>query len=102
MARLSGDDLAVFVTASCVRSGVPVKVTDALVVRSVVVLMTGTASAAGASRLAAVRSDAPHEISPGRIEASRSGLSGTDGGVVEDCFDDRSLTGEVEIRPLSA
>ena len=47
MARLSGDELAAFVAASCERSAVPVKVTDPLVVRSVTVLLTGTHSAAG-------------------------------------------------------
>ncbi len=102
MARLSGDELAAFVTASCQRSGVPVKVTDVLVVRSMTVLLTGAASAAGASRRAAVRSDAPHEINPARVEASRSLLPGSDGRVVEDRLDDRSLTAEVEVRPLSA
>lgn len=45
MARLSGDELAAFVAASCERSAVPVKVTDALVLRSVTVLLTGTSIA---------------------------------------------------------
>ena len=42
MARLSGEELAAFVAASCERSSVPLKVTDALVVRSVTVLLTGS------------------------------------------------------------
>ena len=88
MARLSGDDLRVFVEASCARSCVTVKVTDALVVRSVTVLLTGYASADGDSRRAAVRSDAPHEIHPRGVEASRSLNAGTNGGVIEECFDD--------------
>ena len=46
MARLTGDDLAAFVAASCERSSVPLKVTDALVLRSVTVLLTGTHSTA--------------------------------------------------------
>ena len=102
MARLSGEELAAFVVASCQRSGVAVKVTDALVVRSVTVLLTGNASDAGASRRAAVRSDPPHEIHPARVESSCSGLPGADGRVVEDRFDDRCLTCQVEVRPLSA
>ena len=46
MARLSGDELAAFVAASCERSAVSVKVTDPLVVRAVTVLLTGTPGSA--------------------------------------------------------
>ena len=102
MARLTGDDLAAFVAASCARSGVEVKVTDALVVVRVTVLLTGTAGAAGGSRGAAVRSDSPHEVSSARLEASRSDGAGSDDDVVEDCFDDGCLASEVEVCPLSA
>ena len=102
MARLSGEELAAFVVASCQRSGVAVKVTDELVVRTVTVLLTGNASDAGDSRHAAVWSDPPHEINPARVETSCSLLPGAYGRVVKDCFDDRGLTGEVEVRPLSA
>lgn len=42
MARLSGDELAAFVAASCERSGVSVKVTDPWAVRTVTALLTGT------------------------------------------------------------
>lgn len=52
MARLTGDELAAFVTASCERSAVSVKVTDSLVMRSVALLLTGTPG--GADRESAV------------------------------------------------
>jgi len=52
MARLSGDELAAFVAASCERSAVPLKVTDPLVVRSVRVLLTGTPGGAEREPLA--------------------------------------------------
>lgn len=102
VARLSGDDLAAFVAASCDRSGVPVKVTDPGVVRSVTVLLTGTAAAAGGSRRRAGRSDTPDEIDPARIDAARSPLAGADGGVAEQSLHDGCLAGEVQVRPLSA
>lgn len=102
MARLTGDELAGFVAASCARSGVAVKVTDALVVVRVTVLLTGTAGAAGGSRGAAVHSDSPHKVSSGGFEASRSDGAGSDGHVIEDGFHDRGLAGEVEVGPLSA
>lgn len=102
MARLIGEALAAFVAASCARSGVALKVTDALVVQRVTVLLTGTAGAAGGSRGAAVRSDSPHKVSSGRLEAPRSDTAGSDDRVVEDGFDDRGLAGQIEVRPLSA
>lgn len=102
MARLTGDELAAFVAASCARSGVAVKVTDALVVVRVTVLLTGTAGAHGGSRGAAARSDSPHEVSSGRLEASGPDSAGADDCVVEDCLDDGCLAGEVEVGPLSA
>jgi hypothetical protein len=43
MAGLSGEQLAAWVVASCERQGVPVKVTDSVVVSQVTVLLGGRA-----------------------------------------------------------
>ena len=45
MARLTGDGLRAWVEASCSAQGVPVKVTDPMVVARVGVLLTGKGSA---------------------------------------------------------
>lgn len=64
MGGLSGDELAAWVVASCERQGVPVKVTDAVVVSRVVVLLGGRGERAGS---VAERGANP----PGRPDQSR-------------------------------
>ena len=64
MARLSGDELAAWVAASCARSGVPLRITDPVAIRDVVVLLQGRDGRHAAQRPAADRSssDPPDEI----------------------------------------
>ena len=103
MEGLSDGEFVAWLAASCERSAVTLKVTDRLVVRSVVVLLTGTAGSAGREPPALPDgSDAPDEINPAGIETAGGGLAGSDVGVVEDRFDDRGLTAEGEVGPLSA
>lgn len=49
-----------------------------------------------------VESDAPDEINPAGVEAAGGGRAGSDVRVIEDRFNDRGLTAEGEVGPLSA
>ena len=103
MARLSDEALVQWVAASCQRHGVPVKVTDALVVSKVAVLLSGGKARPAAERgRASLRSEPPDEIDSGGINSPGSGGAGADDGVVEQGGDDGVLAGEVEVGPLSA
>ena len=64
MAGLTAHEFAVWVAASCERSGVPVKITDSKALHDVAVLLQGRDGRLAAQRLAAVRpgSDPPDEI----------------------------------------
>ena len=87
MARLSGEELAAWVTASCARSGVPVRVTDQAVLGRVVVLLQGREGRPG--------SDTPDEIDAVGVNVSAPALVGRgDDDVVEDRFDDCVLPAE--------
>jgi len=117
----SDDQVRDWVNASCQAQGVPVKVTDALVVRRVGTLLGagsegaglgggGAAHAAAAARTrstarparAVCASEPPKRVDAGRVEASGTGHSGEDDGVIEDGPDDRGLAVEVERVPRSA
>lgn len=52
MGRMSSDELAAWVTASCVAQGVPVKVTDPHLLAKVGVLLTGRAGCTAPARSA--------------------------------------------------
>ena len=100
MARLTGDDLAAFVAASCDRSGVPVKVTDRGAIGQVAVLLGrgGSPALRGTAR----PSDSPGQIDPAGIESVAALLDGGDGGAIEDGFDDGVLPGQVQPGPFAA
>jgi hypothetical protein len=98
---LNSFDLAAFVAASCERSGVPVKVSDALVRQRVALLLSGRA-VRGDAPASRGPSDPPDQVDPVRIEDRTSFVSTGDHSVVQDRFDDGVLPGEVEVRPLSA
>lgn len=108
LSALSPDELRAFVEASCAAQGVPARVTDAAVLREVVVLLGGTAVTPRAhARSASTRGDAaasqpPDRAHPRRVQGAGSRGAGGDDGVVEDGADDRVLAVEVQRRPLSA
>ena len=110
-----------WVEASCAAQGVPVKVTDELVVRRVGLLLGAGSDAAG--RADAGRAQAapaacarrtgrparsagvlqlPDRLDPRGIEAAGTGHTGADHGVVQDGTDDGGLPVEVERVPRSA
>lgn len=100
---LATPDFVAWVTASCLRHGVPIKVTDAMVVADVAALLTdGRARKEAKRRRPPGPSETPYGINSPRVEALGSGLAGSDHGVVEHSPDDGVLSGEVQPRPLSA
>jgi len=102
MARLTGDDLAAWVARSCAASQVPIKVTDARAVGVVAVLLLGRARATAQPGPRPARSDPPHGLHPIGVEPVVLDGGRSDHDVVDDGTDDRTLTGEVEVGPLSA
>lgn len=102
MAALSGDELDAWVRASCVRHGVPVKVTDAGVVARAVTLLSGGATRPNRAPAPRPVLQAPDGIGPIRVDLARTRDPGADHDVVQDGGDDGVLTGEVEFGPLSA
>jgi len=104
MAGLSGFDLAAFVVASCERHGVPVKITDPWVHERVAVLLSGRPVRGQRQRDPAGSADSapPHDINPVRVEAGATALTRCDHGMIDHGCDDRGLSGQVEIGPLSA
>ena len=96
--------LAAFVEASCSRHGVPVKVSDAVIVGRVVVLLGGGAPDGGRQPAAVVpsRSEPPDGIDSGRVKAPRSLCAWRNDDVIEHSGDDRVLPGEVQAFPLGA
>ena len=107
MGRLSDEQLAAWVTASCQAQGVPVKVSEARTVEQVRALMTGqagrTAPARQGGRSApAGRSQPPDRPDPGGVEGLRSTGARADDGVVQHGADDRGLPGQVQAGPRSA
>jgi len=94
-----------WVVRSCAEQGVPLLVTDVLVLERVRVLLTGTAGARGPHTLGS--SSAPPSEPPDRLHAvgvQGAGAQGTgaDDGVVQDGADDRGLPGQVQPVPRSA
>ncbi len=104
MARLTDFDLAAFVEASCVRHGVPLKVTDCGVHARVALLLTGRAVRGDAERRADAHpgSDPPNEINPVGVEHGTPLLHRSDHGMIQHSAHDGVLPGQVEIPPLTA
>jgi hypothetical protein len=105
MGRLTPEAVAAWVAASCERQGVPVKITDARVIGHVASLLSDGRARPGRQaerRRAAPPPDSqpPDRLDSSRIEGVASGRR--DHRVVEHSADDGVLSGEVEIRPLSA
>jgi hypothetical protein len=101
--RLSEEQVHAWVARSCAEQGLPLLVTDVLVLERVRVLLTGTAGPGGQrSPATAVRSEPPDRLHPVGVQAAGAEDAGTDDGVVEHGADDRGLSGQVQLGPLSA
>lgn len=105
---LTPDELAAWVTASCVRHDVPVKVADSLVIGQVVALLTGKGEGGPGGPAKRRRdpapspSDSPDRVDPVRIEAGPGLGSRLDDGVVEEGGHDGVLAPQVQLRPPAA
>lgn len=104
MVGLSDFDLASFVSASCERCGVPVKITDPLVHARVAVLLSGQAARGAAQRDPGgwVGSESPDKVHAAGVEPSATFGGRGDDSVVEYGFDDGVLPSEVEFGPLAS
>lgn len=102
--RLSDDQLRAWVARSCAEQGVPLHVTDVLVLERVRVLLTGTAAPGQppAVRPVLAGSETPHRPHPVRVQDAGAQDTGADDGVVEHRADDRGLSGQVQLVPRSA
>ncbi len=117
----SADQVAQWVLASCQSQGVPVKVSDAAVLKRVGVLLgsgspatgrveTGRAHAAAAAstprtarRVGGSRSlQLPDGLHSGRVQAAGSHGARSDHGVIDNSADDAGLPVEVQGVPRSA
>lgn len=100
---LTAEQIAAWVTASCAAQGVPVKVSDPVVIGQVRTLLTGAGSARltrSGKRPPRRRSEPPDRPNPIGIEPPGDGR--TDDRVIEHRSDDRALAVEVQRCPLSA
>ncbi len=116
MSCLNREGLAAWVERSCAAQGVPVKITDPVLIEQVRVLLTGQAGRAapparrGTGKARRARRDSKPEGASEPpdggdafgAEHAGSGRAGPDDGVVQNGADDRGLTGQVQIRPRSA
>lgn len=103
MAGLNDEQIAAWVTDSCVAQGVPVRITDPEALRRVGVLLRAADATGAQAKLRPVRSPAsqpPLGNDTGRIEPVLPGP--LDSGVIDDCADDCPLSIEVEFGPLGA
>ena len=96
MARLTADEFAAWVAASCVRHGVPVKLADAGATAQVVVLLQGRVSRPDATRRAAARltSEAPDDVDTVGVKGASTGSTGTDHDPVDNGAHDRDLSSQ--------
>jgi hypothetical protein len=101
-ARLSEEQVHAWVARSCAEQGLPLLVTDVLVLKRVRVLLAGTAGPGARPGSAGVRSEPPDRLHAVGIQGAGAQDAGTDDGVVEDGADDRGLAGQVQLSPRSA
>jgi hypothetical protein len=110
--------IASWVQQSCHQQGVPVKVSDPYVVRTVCCLLgvptdprrwlvNGARPAQRARRsrdtaASRIALQPPDRLNPGRVEASTAGTAGCDDGVVQNGGDDRGLPSQVKRLPRGA
>ena len=89
MTRMSADQLARWVEASCVLQGVPVKVTDARVVRQVATLL-------GAG------SESPGDLDALGVQRTGTTHTRSDRDVIDHGSDDGGLAGQPELFPRAS
>lgn len=105
LSGLSPDQIAARVAESCAAQGLPVKVTDPLLVHRVVVLLGGPVAGpraqprSGSTRTDTGRSVAPHDHNTVRVETSATASTGSDHDVVDQRPDDGVLTVQIQTRP---
>jgi hypothetical protein len=100
--RLSEEQVHAWVVRSCAEQGVPLLVTDVLVLERVRVLLTGTAGLGARPASAGVRSESPDRLHAVGVQGAGAQNAGADDGVVQDGADDRGLPGQVQLVPRSA
>lgn len=100
--RLSEEQVHAWVARSCAEQGVPLLVTDVLVLERVRVLLTGAAGSGARLASAGLRSEPPDRPHPGRVQRARAQHAGSDDGVIEHGPHDRGLPGQVQPVPRSA
>lgn len=106
VARLEQEALAAWVAATCEASGVPMFVSDPVVLRQVATL-SAEAGGEGRKRGSAAaphprRLHAPGDAHPGRVDGPHSWGAGVDGDVADERSHDGDLSAEVHLRPLTA
>jgi hypothetical protein len=108
LSHLSAEQVAAWVAASCAAQGLPVRVSDPVVVRQVGALL-GAGSGGGrerkrsGTRTAHGRvSVAPDDGHSGRVQGGDSGGAGGDVDVADDRFDDGVLPRQREVGPSPA
>ncbi len=102
--RLSEEQVHAWVARSCAEQGLPLLVTDVLVLERVRVLLTGTAAPTRGpmSDSAGAGSEPPERLHPVGVQAAGAEGAGSNDSMVEDGADDRGLPGQVQLGPLSA
>ena len=100
--RLSEEQVHAWVVRSCAEQGLPLHVTDVLVLERIRVLLTGTAGPDARPASAGARSEPPDRLHPVGIQGARTEDAGADDGVVQHGPDDRGLPGQVQPVPRSA
>lgn len=104
--RVSGDGVRAWVESTCAAQGVPVVVTDPVVLRRVGALLTGIAGdvprRASAEHAPGGRSQPPDRLHPVGVEHLRAGGAGEDDCMVEQGPHDGVLPVEVQGRPRTA
>ena len=102
-ARLSDEQVREWVARSCAEQGVPLHVTDALVIGRVRVLLTGTAApGTPPARRPVTPSEPPDRLHSLGVERAGAEDAGADDGMVQHSPDDRRLPGQVQLVPRSA
>ena len=102
--RLSDAQVRAWVDRSCAEQGVPLHVTDVLVLERVRVLLTGTAASGRprTSRDVLAASESPDRLHPLGVQRAGAQDAGSDDGMVQHGPHDRGLPGQVQLVPRSA
>jgi hypothetical protein len=107
LSHVPPDELAAWVAASCAEQGIPVRISDPLVVRQVAVLMGRSAGGSRARPRSARPAPAdeqasvsPDRLNPANVQAPSPAHTRSDHHMVEDCPDDGLLSRQLQRAPL--